>query len=659
MILSAHVIHADTRESIQKILKNNGNDSMKIMQLTSLANLSMNEPGKAFEVLSEMIAFSERLTTKKNKALCYRKIGTVYHRLQYYDKALEYTLRGASAFDELNDKEGLANCYNNIANSYQAKGMLTNDTIFFNRAIEYHIKNMRLREEIHDTVWLNISYSNISIAFMSLKQYDKAIEYLNVAHEYFVKEQVDGNAVNMTSINLADAYLGKALTTKRPEYYRKALSYYNDLLKVYEAGKSDAYDNHAEVLQKTGQIYFETDQFDRSLNNLLKADQIYNRIRNKEGISKTALLLAKLYESKNDFKKSNEYYNIHMAYRDTLLNERNKGSVEQMQMMYQTGQKDKQIERLNHEKELKDAEIHRQRVTTFASIGGFVLILLLGFLLLSRYNLKKKANEKLSVAYINIELKNKQITDSINYARRIQAAILPPVDVIRNKLNGFFVLYQPKDIVSGDFYWYANHDDRTFFIIGDSTGHGVPGALMSMIGNTLLNEIINQKDILDPGQILTQLHQGVSLALRQQGFDTLSQDDGMDVTVCCIEEKNNSVLHYATANHSLFVKSSKGLTELKGDIYSIGGNFDNTEKKFTTHSVTLEKNSFVIVSTDGYYDQFGGDKNSKFLISRFEKFLLETDLNSNDVSEKLKHAIENWRGNCKQTDDILVAGFRV
>jgi serine phosphatase RsbU (regulator of sigma subunit) len=330
-----------------------------------------------------------------------------------------------------------------------------------------------------------------------------------------------------------------------------------------------------------------------------------------------------------------------------------------MQMIYQSSQKDKQIEQLNHDKQLQDVEMNRQRITMFSSIGGFILLLLLGFLLLNRYNLKKKANEKLSSAYDKIELKNRQITDSINYAKRIQTAILPPLETIKQKLQNFFILYQPKDIVSGDFYWFSVHEKKTFFIIGDCTGHGVPGALMSMIGNTLLNEIINQKNVTDPGQILNQLHVGVGSALRQQGLDTLSQDDGMDVTICCLDEKDPMQLSYATANHSLFVKNAKGLSELKGDIHSIGGNFDANEKLFTTHKVSLEKGSFVIMSTDGYYDQFGGEKKSKFLISRFEKLLLETDLASEDASEKLRAAIENWKGSGKQTDDILVAGFRI
>jgi len=180
-----------------------------------------------------------------------------------------------------------------------------------------------------------------------------------------------------------------------------------------------------------------------------------------------------------------------------------------------------------------------------------------------------------------------------------------------------------------------------------------------MIGNTLLNEIVNQKDIVEPGEILNQLNKGVKHALRQGGSDNISQDDGMDVSVVCIDKKNPSVLKYACANHSIFVKSNGKVTELTGDIYSIGGDFGKMEKTFENKTHKLEPNSFIVMSTDGFYDQFGGQKNSKFLISRFEELILTTDLEKNNAADAFDKALNAWTGEHRQTDDILVAGFRV
>jgi serine phosphatase RsbU (regulator of sigma subunit) len=262
-------------------------------------------------------------------------------------------------------------------------------------------------------------------------------------------------------------------------------------------------------------------------------------------------------------------------------------------------------------------------------------------------------------AYEKIEATNLQITDSINYSKRIQTAILPPKELLAKHLNNVFAYYAPKDIVSGDFYWFAELHSKLFFIVVDCTGHGVPGALMSMIGNTLLNDIINQKEICDPGEILNQLNTGVKHALRQSGSDLVSQDDGMDVSICCLDKNDPFVLKYAAANHTIFVKANGKLSELTGDIYSIGGDHGRIEKRFHTKTYALEPNSFIVMSSDGFYDQFGGPKNKKFLITRFEELILASDLEKNNTADVFAKTIENWRGAQKQTDDICVVGFKV
>ena len=182
---------------------------------------------------------------------------------------------------------------------------------------------------------------------------------------------------------------------------------------------------------------------------------------------------------------------------------------------------------------------------------------------------------------------------------------------------------------------------------------------MSMIGNTLLGEIINQENILDPGEILTHLNKGVTLALHQQGNDVLKQDDGMDISICCLDENDKSKLKYASANHTIFIKNKNSITELKGDIFSIGGSIGNENKKFLTNEIKMEKDSTVIMSTDGYYDQFGGTNDSKFLMTNFEELILKTDFSKTNVAEEFKTAFENWKNETRQTDDVLVAGFKI
>lgn len=643
-------------DSLREIIKGKASDSAKVMAYSALSYELIQEPQKINELLSDMADFCEKIKSNHIKALCLRKIGVIYGNLDSYDEALEYTFKSAEIFEKLGDKDGLANCYNNIGSFYNSKGDFTKNMMFHQRAIDYHFKSIDIRTEIHDTDQICNSYNNIANVYMSLGIYNKALEYFGMANEIY-KKIGDGNSREMVTMNLGECYKEMGIKENNPGYLRTALHYFLSVLKNYN--DSNVNNRYSGGLTSVGQVYCELGNYNIGIPYLEKGLDVSRAIHDKNTMLKCSEILSKAYERTGKHNYALELLRFHLSVKDSLINEKNSASMEQMQALYQTSQKDREIDKLNTEKAIKDAELIRQRTIIFSVIGAIVSILVLVLVLWSRYNLKKKANVQLHDAYQKIEVKNRQITDSINYSKRIQSAILPPKELVSKHLKDFFVYYVPKDIVSGDFYWFSDHNNRLYFIVVDCTGHGVPGALMSMIGNTLLNEIINQKNITEPGDILNHLDKGVKLALRQSGSDSTSQDDGMDVSICCIDKNNPHVLHYATANHSVFVKSGNSVAELTGDIFSIGGDFGNIEKTFENKTHTLEKNSFVVMSSDGYYDQFGGEKDSKFLISRFEELIAKIDLSSEGVEEELDKAILLWRGLQKQTDDILVAGFRV
>ncbi len=644
-------------DSLRSIINGDSNDSLKIMAYTSLCYVRITEPNKAVSVLKEMEEMCDKkLKSQKLKALCLRKLGVMYGNLNFFDKALEFTFRSAHIFEELNDKEGIANCYNNIGSFYNNKGEFTADKLFYKRSIEYHLKAIDIRIAINDTDQTVNSYNNIGNTYMSIEDYDKALEFFNKAYKIYARV-ADFNAMEMINSNLGDCYLRMSLKNKNNALLKQSLYYFLNVLKNFNGTNPN--DRYAGCYMSVGRIYSAMGNTSLGITYLEKAIAMSKSIRDKNIIRNTAEQLARAYEAAGDYKKALENFHLFNAYKDSLLNEKSSGNIEEMQALYQTSQKDREIEKLNDEKKIKDAELSRQRTVIFSSIFGVLSISILVLVLLSRSALKKKAHRQLTSAYKKIEIKNQQITDSINYSKRIQSAILPPIELVSKQLKNFFIYYAPKDIVSGDFYWFTENNNKLIFIVVDCTGHGVPGALMSMIGNTLLNEIINQKDIVEPNEILDQLNKGVKHSLRQSGSDNVSQDDGMDVSVCCIDKKDPSVLKYACANHSIFVKANNKVTELTGDIYSIGGDFGKTEKSFQNKKHKLEPNSYIVMSSDGYYDQFGGAKDSKFLISRFEELILNTDLEKNNVAEVFEKEISGWKGSQKQTDDILVAGFKI
>lgn len=269
-----------------------------------------------------------------------------------------------------------------------------------------------------------------------------------------------------------------------------------------------------------------------------------------------------------------------------------------------------------------------------------------------------------------IEEKNKDITDSINYAQRIQQAILSDVKEIKKKIPESFVLFKPKDIVSGDFYWYSHQEGIAFIVAADCTGHGVPGAFMSMIANSFLNEIVNEKHILQPDKILNALRDKIIKALRQTG-ESMENRDGLDITFCAIKE---NTLFYSGANNPLWVirnvssqsefddkvtlKNEKHkLVEIPADKQPIG--IHPTPSPFTVKTLPLVKGDAVYLFTDGFADQFGGPKRKKFMYRNLAELFLSINEKSMDEQKNiLESTIENWRGNLEQIDDILVVGLR-
>ena len=262
----------------------------------------------------------------------------------------------------------------------------------------------------------------------------------------------------------------------------------------------------------------------------------------------------------------------------------------------------------------------------------------------------KGANDKLSVAFQDIK-------DSINYAKKIQDAILPLDEEIKKALPQSFVLFKPRDVVSGDFYWFNKKENIIYIAAVDCTGHGVPGAFMSMIGSSLLNEIVNKKGTHDAADILKKLHRGIRKALKQDR-DSYESKDGMDLALAVIDQKNNT-LEYAGAKRPLFGFIKNEFVEIKADKQSIGGLEMEDDYHFTNHNFELQKGDTFYLFTDGYVDQFGGEKGKKYSSKRLKETLAELQAaNMLEQGKKLNTIIEQWKTDTEQIDDILVIGIR-
>ncbi len=287
-------------------------------------------------------------------------------------------------------------------------------------------------------------------------------------------------------------------------------------------------------------------------------------------------------------------------------------------------------------------------LSTVIVILRYVRIILIG---------EEKQKDIIEKSHHEIKQKNKDIVDSINYALKIQSAILPPFEEIKASFKEIFILFKPKDIVSGDFYFHTRAGNKVLIAAVDCTGHGVPGALMSMIGNDLLHNIVHERNITTPSEILDNLHEGVTKALKQDSAFTESKD-GMDLALMCFDFEN-SELQYAGAYRPLYLVRDGAITEYKADKFPIG-NVTQQRSNFTNHVISLQKNDCIYAFSDGYADQFGGPNGKKFMVKKFQNLLLE--INHLSINEQYKHItknIDDWRGIYEQVDDILVIGIRV
>ena len=266
-------------------------------------------------------------------------------------------------------------------------------------------------------------------------------------------------------------------------------------------------------------------------------------------------------------------------------------------------------------------------------------------------------HKELLVAYKRIEEASKSITDSINYARLIQDAMFMDKTMLKDFFKDFFIIFRPKDIVSGDFYWFARQEHKVVIAVVDCTGHGVPGAFMSMIGYGILNEIVNVKNITRPSDILKKMNENLNKALKKS--QEHQSYDGMDIAICTIDKKNFQV-EFAGANRHLYYFRDNRMEQIKGNKFGIGGAHINSTTEFVNHKIRYSTNDRIFLFTDGFADQFGGDREKRMMTKNLVKFIGQTSSSYlSDQHSKLNYCLDKWQGNREQTDDILLMGIQL
>ncbi|MCH2235944.1 MAG: serine/threonine-protein phosphatase, partial [Crocinitomicaceae bacterium] len=353
-------------------------------------------------------------------------------------------------------------------------------------------------------------------------------------------------------------------------------------------------------------------------------------------------------------------------YRDSATSQEHQNAIQEMQLIYNTEKQEAELEILkkdnaiaeNEKKRAQEESEYQSTITSYLSVGG-IIVLLLGIFVFIKYRESQKQKALISeqkhmmeFQKALVEEKNKDITDSMIYASSIQKAIITSDDYFKEMFRDFFVIYKPKDIVSGDFYWaYETKDGKKLIAVGDCTGHGVPGAMMSMLGTAFLNEIVIERKTMRPGVVLERLRKQVKRALQNN-----ESKDGMDMSFCLIE---GSKMTFAGANLPVYVVRDGELTEIKGDKQPIG--YQPTEEKpFTEHVFELQENDTLYLFSDGYADQFGGEKGKKYKYKTFrDRLKVVSQKALKEQREIITQEFDQWKGELEQLDDVCVVGVKI
>lgn len=585
---------------------------------------------------------AEQMGDKSKLAVALNNIGLIYDDKTEYNKALKYYMESLKLVENSeNGKWQMGSTLNNIALIYQTQGK-------YAEALEFHNRALKIKKEIDNRKGVGSSLHNIGLVYKLMGDYDKSLEYYFLALAVR-KENNDDSGTALTLNNIGSVFEAQKL-------YDKAFGYFEQSLDIRKKLK-DKY-GLAVSLFSMGSNYCSRKQFEKGFEYYDKALQIGKEIGSKDLLQRGYESMAMASANQKNYQKAFEYQTLLMAVKDSIYTAESSKQLNELQTKYESEKKQKEIELLTKNDEIKELQLNKNKLWLVVSCTAVLLVLLLTAFLFNRYKSKQKANDILEHQNTEITQQKKEITDSINYAKRIQESILPPVEHWKKLLPQSFIFYRPKDIVSGDFYWIEQKYDTVCFAAVDCTGHGVPGALMSVVGFNLLTQAVNEVGLTKPSEILKHLDAGVTKTLRQSETGK-GVKDGMDLSLCSLNLKTLE-LQYAGAFNSLYYIVDGVFNEIKADKFPIGVNLDGKVDNYKNHTVQLKKGDCVYLYSDGYADQFGGIQGKKFKYKKLKELL--TVISSSSIENqqnKIEKTFDDWKGNLEQVDDVVIIGLKI
>jgi serine phosphatase RsbU (regulator of sigma subunit)/tetratricopeptide (TPR) repeat protein len=683
-------------DSLRAIYFSNAPDSTKVNALNALIwpLYSNTQPDSGIKYGHIAVELGEKNQLLSKLIVTYRRLAICYTNRTDYQQGLVYHHKSLDLAKQLGRKKDIGIALGNIGVVYQDIGDKT-------KALDYNLQCIRFLEKENDTYSIGNNYYNIGLIYKDIGELDKAVDAMKSCIRYASQS---GN-----QNSLAVGYNGLGIVLKTMKRYDSAAYYYRQ--GIVEDIKSGSMYNLSEAYINFGSYFMELKNYDSATYYLNKAvhigknanlkGEVANALANLAFCSiktkqyKTAIgqatesirllpddlgnkaycyaILTDAYQGTGDYKKALDATFTRYEAEDSLHRMNAEKDLIKLNLQFEYDKKTvadsirfaEQEEISKVQVDAANARLSLEKTWRYVLVIGLLLLIAFSYFIFTRFRLIKKQNtiidkqkKETELQKALVEEKQKEIIDSINYANRIQRALLATDTLLKQNLGSYFILFKPKAIVSGDFYWASKLNDGRFaFVTADCTGHGVPGAFMSLLNISFLNEAINERMLTDTGKILDHVRNRVIEALADDG-STEGGKDGMDCNIVVYDFKSRRI-EYSAANNPLWICRAGTIIELKADKMPVGKH-DKDAVSFTAHTYQLEAGDIVYTFTDGFADQFGGPKGKKFKYKPLQQLLLEhSQLPLRQQQEVLDSTFTDWKKELEQIDDVCVVGVRL
>ncbi len=632
-------IYSQNNYHLFEQIKGLKNDSLKVDSLNKLCwSNSTKDVYLSEEIAKEVLKIGKDINYKKGTAKAYILLGNIYIQKKDFQKAIEYYQQGLQIRESINDKSGVAAVYGNIGNAFFLLQQLDKALEYQENALDIFNSLEKLKHS--GEYWFDIAECDISIGkiYVAQAKYKQAEKMFKDA--LLLNEKIFFLPALLTNYNeLAIFYYKTNNITLSETYFNKILN----LISKIDDKKviSDIYLNYSLAIFQKETL--------KGLTFCDKGIDLANTIQDRENILRGLQLKSDILIKLEQYKQALDAYFKYTQLKDSIFNESTSRYFNDIQAKYEFTQKNNHIKLLEKEKVIKQSKIKQQQIFI---IGIIIILVLIAFLLAYIYKSYKTTQSKNLI----IAQKNKDILESIDYAKRIQQAILPNEKYWEKLLPNSFVYYAPKDIVAGDFYWIEENDHYIFIAAADCTGHGVPGAMISVICSTALTKAVIEDKLIDTNDILNRTRE---IVLEKLSKSEENIQDGMDICLIRMKKNSNKYIQYSGANRPLFlITSNYEIKEIKPDKQPIG-KYDDAQP-FSKHDIILDEHTMIYAITDGYADQFGGNKNKKFSLALLRATLKEhASLELNKQKLAFETTLANWKKHNEQTDDITLIGIKI